>query len=246
MKSLVLAFQFLTICPLPQVQVEPKHFGQSMMFFPLVGLTLGACLYSLHLIAKSWRTFFPLELEAFLLLLLLTVLTRGLHLEGFADFLDGFLGGRDRERILSIIKDSRAGVFAVIGLIFLILGKIFFVYQILQQGKVLVVLVFPVISRWSMVLLCLGAHDPRPEKGLATTFVDSLRFPHFVIASVFAFSVMIFVPFMSSIFYFIFTIFFVVLIRILSTAKIDGITGDVIGATSEIVEFTTLYLGVVL
>jgi len=45
------------------------------------------------------------------------LLTGGLHEDGLADFIDGFGGGTDRNRILGIMKDSRIGSYGVIGLI---------------------------------------------------------------------------------------------------------------------------------
>ena len=43
--------------------------------------------------------------------------TGGYHEDGLADFFDGFGGGRDREKILSIMKDSHVGTYGVISLI---------------------------------------------------------------------------------------------------------------------------------
>ena len=46
------------------------------------------------------------------------LVTGALHEDGLADFLDGFGGGgRDRQRILDIMKDSRIGTYGVLGLV---------------------------------------------------------------------------------------------------------------------------------
>ena len=46
------------------------------------------------------------------------LITGALHEDGLADFLDGFGGGgSDRERILTIMKDSHIGTYGVIGLL---------------------------------------------------------------------------------------------------------------------------------
>ena len=45
------------------------------------------------------------------------LITGALHEDGLADFLDGFGGGGDRERILAIMKDSHIGTYGVLGLI---------------------------------------------------------------------------------------------------------------------------------
>ena len=45
------------------------------------------------------------------------LITGALHEDGLADFLDGFGGGgKDRERILAIMKDSHIGTYGVLGL----------------------------------------------------------------------------------------------------------------------------------
>ena len=45
------------------------------------------------------------------------LITGALHEDGLADFMDGFGGGGDRERILAIMKDSHIGTYGVLGLI---------------------------------------------------------------------------------------------------------------------------------
>ncbi len=55
---------------------------------------------------------------------LLALLTRGLHLDGFADTMDGLASGGSKEKILEVMRDSRIGAFGVIGLILLIGGKV--------------------------------------------------------------------------------------------------------------------------
>ena len=58
-------------------------------------------------------------LVAVLLAIAVRMLTTGaLHEDGLADFFDGFGGGgADRERILTIMKDSHIGTFGVLGLV---------------------------------------------------------------------------------------------------------------------------------
>lgn len=54
---------------------------------------------------------------AFLSLVLLALVTGGLHEDGLADSADGLFGGRDREHALTIMKDSRIGSYGVIALV---------------------------------------------------------------------------------------------------------------------------------
>ncbi|HWU60638.1 MAG TPA: adenosylcobinamide-GDP ribazoletransferase [Ensifer sp.] len=57
------------------------------------------------------------ELAALLALALQIFLTGGLHEDGLADCADGLGGGRTRERILEIMKDSRLGAYGGLALV---------------------------------------------------------------------------------------------------------------------------------
>ncbi len=56
-------------------------------------------------------------LTATLALAVTTALTGALHEDGLADTADGFGGGADKERSLTIMKDSRIGSYGAIALI---------------------------------------------------------------------------------------------------------------------------------
>lgn len=70
---------------------------------------------------EGW--YLPSQLQAALLIVLMVVLTGGIHLDGFMDTIDGLFSGREREKCLEIMRDSRVGAFGVIGAICLLLFK---------------------------------------------------------------------------------------------------------------------------
>ncbi len=82
MRLYIIALQFLTIIPLPfRVRCEENDLGRSMAFFPLVGLTLGALLVgSDYLLALC----LPPRIVDLLLIVILSVVTGALHLDGLA------------------------------------------------------------------------------------------------------------------------------------------------------------------
>lgn len=118
----VLAVTFLTGIPLPvKGEVTPADLWRSMGWYPLVGLALGAAawaVYSLLLLAL------PGLVAAVLVILLLEVVTRGLHMDGLMDTADGIFSGAPRERALEIMKDSHAGAMGVIAAILVIVLKV--------------------------------------------------------------------------------------------------------------------------
>ena len=111
------AIQFLTILPVRGSTAPP---GQCALFFPLVGGALGAAgAYAL----VAFREFIPFTLAALLVLGAWSLLTGGLHEDGFADVADAFRAGRPPERIFAILKDSRIGAHGAVALILITLVR---------------------------------------------------------------------------------------------------------------------------
>ena len=83
--------------------------------WPLTGwLTGGAMAATLYFGSKVMP--YPIVVVSAILIRLL--ITGALHEDGLADFLDGFGGGgKDRQRILDIMKDSHIGTYGVLGLV---------------------------------------------------------------------------------------------------------------------------------
>ena len=79
---------------------------------------------------SGWITYdavsiFPVTLWSLLLVVTLAAMTRALHIDGFMDSCDALLGGFDRERRLSILRDPHVGAFAVVGVVCLLLLKLY-------------------------------------------------------------------------------------------------------------------------
>lgn len=121
-QSLILAIQFLTRLPTPQLRTfHPEWLAASACWFAPVGLLLGSLLWlgvwlgSLH---DPW-------LGALAGLLLWIGITGGLHLDGLADLSDAMgAAHRSRERFFEVLKDPHVGSFGVIALICAIVSKL--------------------------------------------------------------------------------------------------------------------------
>ena len=109
------ALIFFTRLPFWRVYQPPQACYKAVVeFWPLTGwLTGGAMAATLYLVSLvlPW----PVAVIAAIIVRLL--ITGALHEDGLADFLDGFGGGGDRDRILAIMKDSHIGTYGVLGLI---------------------------------------------------------------------------------------------------------------------------------
>ncbi|HEU0022331.1 MAG TPA: adenosylcobinamide-GDP ribazoletransferase, partial [Dehalococcoidia bacterium] len=147
------ALSFLTIFPAAGTRSPGQQdISNARACYPAVGLLLGLLLVGIE---RGAREIFPVPLTAALLLAVLAAVTRGLHLDGFMDVCDGLLGGYTAQRRLEIMRDSHVGAFAVVGAVSLLILKYGALVSLLSlgvAGKEWVLLLFPTLSRWSMVV----------------------------------------------------------------------------------------------
>lgn len=115
-----LAISFYTRLPCPR-NLDYTLLPQAAVFLPVIGWIIGSIsALGFMLAAQLWSVS-----TAVVIALLTGVLATGaFHEDGFADVCDGFGGGWHREQILSIMKDSRVGAYAALGLILLFALKI--------------------------------------------------------------------------------------------------------------------------
>jgi adenosylcobinamide-GDP ribazoletransferase len=119
LRLLCVATQFLTRLPTPRLrEFDPGWLAQSTRYFPLVGVLVGVANVLIWWIARRWL---PASVSIGLMMAVSMLLTGAFHEDGFADACDGFGGGSSKERVLAIMKDSRIGAFGAVGL-FLVLG----------------------------------------------------------------------------------------------------------------------------
>lgn len=122
MRPFLAALQFLTIIPVPgNRQPCREELEQSLPYYPLVGLVIGALLMSLD---AGLRYLFPSLLTSVILVIALLVISGGLHCDGLADTADGFFSHRPPEQMLQIMKDSRTGPMGVMAIIAVLLLKV--------------------------------------------------------------------------------------------------------------------------
>ena len=181
MGNFLRAFSFLTILPVGRnLPPDEKGLARSMAFFPLTGFIIGLLLALGFYLLSS---LFPRPLALWLTIGLMAILTGGLHLDGFADTIDGLACRGTKERVLEVMRDSRVGAFGVIGLILLIGTK----YLALDQLSTLTIpyalILMTVTGRNSMVLVCYRSPFARSTGGLAKPFTENLGPREVVVSS---------------------------------------------------------------
>lgn len=168
---LLIALQFLTRLPvnLPHVP-DARESGQSLLFYPLVGLLTGLLLLPVALLAAGAGTL----LQAALVLTLWVWLTGGLHLDGLADTADAWAGGhRDPVRTLAIMKDPACGPAGVVTLVLVLLLKFVALVSLLQAGAWQALLLAPWLGRWMLPALLATTPYVRPG-GLGALLVQQI------------------------------------------------------------------------
>ena len=240
LRLFLIALQFLTILPLKKNYLEEeKDLAGSMIFYPLVGLLIG--LLTLWIYRFSERFFIP-SISLIFAFIAGIIFTGALHLDGFADCCDGFYAGKNKEEILKIMKDSRIGTMAVVGLFCLLLLKFSLYFSLLFKDQLKdAFLIVPVISRWLMTVSA-SLYPYAREEGTAALFLKYIGkkelFFSSLLLSVIIAPVLGFNGITVAAFSFSAVWFFLQLVK----RKIGGLTGDILGAVNELAEITALFV----
>jgi cobalamin 5'-phosphate synthase/cobalamin synthase len=234
--TLPLALTFLTKLPWPwRGQADAAALARSMFWFPWVGALLGLIIWG------AWgglHRVLPTPAAASLLLALTALVTGGLHLDGLADTADGLGGGRTRKRPY-IMKDP--GAFGVISLILgLVLKFSLFLSLATNTRGAAALLLFPIISRWSMVLLAYLSPYARAEGGLGQAMTLGVSPRVLTGASLSAGGLSLLILGAPGLVLFIAAAALVWLGSLYFQRRLGGITGDILGATNEVVEVLVL------
>jgi adenosylcobinamide-GDP ribazoletransferase len=112
------AAMFFTRLPLPSLPVLlAEDERRATGWWPLVGIGVGALTAGVWWLAAR---VLPDGVAVGLGLAAGMLFTGAMHEDGFADVCDGFGGGRTRERVLEIMRDSRVGAYGAVGIVMLL------------------------------------------------------------------------------------------------------------------------------
>ena len=241
-RSLLTAWHFLTIVPLPGVSHEPtpRELARSMGWYPLIGLALGG-----FLVACDWlfSNLFSPGVQNLLLMIVLVGMTGGLHQDGLADMLDGLAGGKTPAERLTIMRDPRVGAIGATGLALDLGLRLAGLMALPQAMRLPALLCLPAVGRWAMVIGAWGAPYARAEGGLAAPFLQELSWRDAMAATIVMASVVAWglgpVAALAGC-----GLVALVARALTRTASrlCGGITGDVLGAINEFAEILFLLI----
>ncbi|MEJ2670612.1 MAG: adenosylcobinamide-GDP ribazoletransferase [Deltaproteobacteria bacterium] len=233
-----LALTFLTKLPWPwRGPADAAALARSMFWFPWVGALLGLGFWGAWL---GLTKVLAGPAAAALLLALTVWVTGGLHLDGLADIADGLGGGHTPAEVLAIMKDSRVGAFGVISLIVALILKFSLFLSFAGPAGSRVLWLYPVISRWGMVLLAYLSPYARPEGGLGQAMTAGVSRRVVTGASLSAAAWSLVILGFKGLALFGVAGLMVWLGSLYFQKRLGGITGDVLGATNEALEILVL------
>ncbi|MCV9878053.1 adenosylcobinamide-GDP ribazoletransferase [Brenneria izbisi] len=168
--------QFLTRIPVPERWMQggaAQQYVRGIVYFPLIGLLVGAIAGSVFTLLAPWSGF-PLAALGFVLAQAL--ITGSFHLDGLADTCDGVFSARRRERMLEIMRDSRLGTNGGLALIFIVAAKVLAISELALRDTAMLALLTlaSVVGRTAVVLLMYRQRYAREGQGLGNLYIGQV------------------------------------------------------------------------
>lgn len=236
------SYIFFTRLPFWRLHQPPKECYKTVVeHWPLTGWLIGAVMAATLWLGSLYLPYMVAVLMAIVVRLLLT---GALHEDGLADFLDGFGGGSDRERILAIMKDSHIGTYGVIGLILyemLLAATLFSMTPIMAALAIMAATPYARMVAAQLIMMMPYARRAEEAKAkmvyrkmnwrasISLAIQGMLPMVAFLWMTRVSWEMVIFIP--CIVMYFLY---------LLIWRKIHGYTGDCCGAVCLLVELTVL------
>ncbi|NJB83944.1 adenosylcobinamide-GDP ribazoletransferase [Wenyingzhuangia aestuarii] len=238
------AIMFFTRIPCPKnIDHSPEILTKSSRYFSLVGIIVGSFGALIYYLSQ----FLFNDSISILLSIAATIwITGAFHEDGFADVCDGFGGGWTKEKILTIMKDSRVGTYGIVGLGILLAIKHQSLAELDIFTCILAIISGHAISRFAATtLIYTEPYVQDIDKSKIKPSAVGITKKDVLICGLFAIIPLLF--FLNS---WVFLTFIPVLITKYLLAKyfhkwIGGHTGDCAGATQQLTE-VVFYLSLII
>lgn len=229
------AVMFYTRIPTPKwVGYSAENLNKATRYFPLIGTIVGAVGAGAFMGANY---LFSIKIALLFSLGIMILLTGAFHEDALSDFCDGFGGGYSKEKILSIMKDSRIGTYGATALVLLLLSKFFILSEINANILPIVIISAHSFSRLFPVLLIFSAEYVRDDSSSKSKPVgEKCSSTTLFVAILFSIIPLYFIPYQMVPFFIITASAIFIYFRYYVIKKIGGYTGDVLGALQQITE----------
>lgn len=227
--GLRLAFSWLTVLPVPVRHVDRGVARWAIACAPVVGLVLGGAAAGLLVLLDKGL------LGGVLVVAFLALATRGMHLDGLADTADGLGSYKGPDKALEIMRDGPVGPFGVVAIV-LVLGA---QAAAIHDWQALVIAV--VTGRVAFTVCCHTAVPAARPEGLGALVAGTqpTAVPLVWVVAVAAAAAT--QGWRGPVAVVVATGLVIVLVRH-ARKRFGGITGDVLGAASELATTVVLVI----
>ncbi len=240
-ENIILAIGFLTKLPIPRsLNYSSNKLADGLQFAPLIGIIIGGLLVLLHFV---FGFLLPNYILAAFILVFYVYITGGLHIDGLGDLGDGLFSGRRNEAFYKVMKDSRLGTGGFLTIIFVLFFDYLFLLETMNWK---VLLFFPIAGRLGMFFGAVIGSYPKEFDGSGKLLIDgrNLKNSWLMLLLILLFSyilfnwqgLLIFVSLLATTF---------ILVKSWYN-RLDGITGDMLGALVEYSQVVFLFMSYVL
>jgi adenosylcobinamide-GDP ribazoletransferase len=233
-----LAFATFSVAPIGTVRIDRAVAGVAMSLAPVVGIVLGGVAAGVGLGLRALGA--PVLLAAVAAVATIALLTRGLHLDGLADTADGLGSYADRETALAIMRRPDIGPFGVVAVVLVLLAQVAAATAVLQRPAFAAatgVIVAIASGRLAIVLGCRRGVPPARSDGLGALVAGSVPLMVCVVAGLVVAGLAVPAvpgrPWQGPLAVAL-AIPAVLAVLRHATRRLGGMTGDVLGAVTEI------------
>ena len=243
--SFLVALQFMTRLPVSRtVRYSPDALARSVVFFPAIGLLVGAGGAALYLLLSRHAS---RDVIVVLILVYFVAVTGGLHEDALGDAADGLGGAREKDRVLAIMRDSRIGSFGTIAITLGLLARFVFLTN-LAPGKFIGFLIAAqVLGRWTALPLAFWLPSARDhEAGQGKWIAHRITAASFGAGTILALAIVGIALKAEAVWAALTAAALAAASGFYYWRRIGGITGDCLGATNQLTEIAIYLMGTVL
>lgn len=235
-KAISSVVSFLTIIPSKNSELE--LVAKNMYLFPiagaLIGVIVGAAGYGLSLFLQPLIT-------GLILTGTLAVLTGMHHTDALCDFADGIMAKGTREKKLQAMRDPAVGSAGVMTVVLYVAGMILAISMMKNFALFEAILLSELMAKLSMVIQ--ANRGISAWQGLGSPFTQSMKDPRkLAMAGLLAIVPTIVLAGITGIIVVISCILLSFLLLAIANRIFGGISGDVFGASNELVRLVSLLI----
>jgi len=233
---------FLTILPVGRSSqnFEIENISKNMFWFPIIGLLIG--FLTLPVIVAS-TYFFNQYISGFIITIFLLVITGIHHTDALADFVDGIMVKGNKEKKYKVMHEPTIGSAGAVAISGYLLGMTLAIASITSIDRLIIaIIISEIVAKYSMVLQ--AAYSNSAWEGYSSQFTKNMKpKKKIAIATAVTIFLIILISYSNLIVGFQILILGIIccfIIIYISNRNFGGTSGDVMGATNEIVRLVSL------